>query len=89
MKLRTVLSKINSLRRYPQRRRKAKLYRQWVKMADLAPEAIPDEEIAGDIILKTDKKPLRLPWLHIRLVLVGFSLGALCMVIIVLVMQSC
>ena len=86
MKLRTVLSKANDILRYPQRRRKTKLYGQWVEQADLAPEAVPVEEVAKDIIPKRDKERLRLPLLYIFL---GFFLGILCMGLIFLIGQSC
>ncbi len=86
MKLWTVLHKANDVFKYLRTRRKRRLYQQWVDKADLAPEAVPPEEVAEDIIPKIDTKQLRLRMLYI---LVGFSLGILCMGLILLIVQSC
>ena len=90
MKLWTVLSKainiLNNILNYLPRRRKGRLYQQWVKRADLPPEAIPHEEIAEDIIPKIDKEQLRL---HILYILLGASLVILGLGLILLIMHSC
>ena len=86
MKLETLLSKANEIRKYPRRRRKAKLYHQWVERADLAPGAIPQEEVAQDIIPKRRKEQIRLPLMYL---LLGFFVGMLCMGLIFLSIQSC
>ncbi len=56
IKRRTVLSKANSiltnLPDYLQRRRKRRLYQQWIESAGLPPEAIPREEVPEDITTK-------------------------------------
>jgi len=43
MKLQTILSRADDILKYPQRRRKRKLYKQWVERAGLPPEAVPHE----------------------------------------------
>jgi len=86
MKLPAVLSKAYKIIWYLRRRRKLKLYRQWVEQADLAPGAIPPEEIAEDITTKIDTAYLRL---HILYVLLGVALGILGVGLILLVVQSC
>lgn len=86
MKLGTVISKTNDILKYPQRRRKAKLYKQWVEKANLAPGVIPQQEAAKDIIPKRYKKHLRTP---LQYSLLGFFLGMLCMGLIFLAIQSC
>ena len=80
-----MLHKVNDVFKYQRTRRKRRLYQQWVERADLAPEAVPTEEVVEDIIPKIDTKQLRLRILYI---LVGFSLGVLCMGLILLIVQS-
>ena len=86
MKFQIVLSKVSDILKYPQRRRKKRLYRQWVKTAGLSPEAIPEEEIAGDTIPKTGENRLRLNVLYILLVA---SIMIFCTGLILLVANSC
>ncbi len=86
MKFQTILSKVNDILKYPQRRGEKRLYRQWVETAGLPPEAIPQEEVAGDIIPKTDKNKLRLKVLYILLVA---SIMILCTGVVLLIMYSC
>ncbi len=90
MKRPAVLSKVNSIRtnipNYLPRRRKGRLYQQWVEKAGLSPEAIPREEIPEDI---TTKKVLKeLLRLHILYILVGVSLVILCVGLTLFIMQS-
>ncbi len=61
MKFQDVISKINDILTYPQRKRKQRLYQQWVEKAGLPPEAVPEEETATDTITmpKIDKDKLR------------------------------
>jgi hypothetical protein len=89
MKLSTVFSKLSSILNtlnYFQRRRKGKLYEQWVQRADLPPEAIPREKLREDVTPKAEKESLQQPILH---VLLGASLAVLCMGFILLIVQSC
>ena len=90
MKLRIALSKTSSLidniSSYLQRRRKGRLYQQWVERAGLPPEAIPQEEVAEDIIPKIDKEQLRLP---ILFMLLGASLVILCVGLVLLIAYAC
>jgi len=86
MKLWAVLFKACKIPGYLRRSREKKLYQQWIEKADLAPEAIPPEELTEDIIPKIDKERLRLPILYI---LLGVSLGILCVGLILLMVQSC
>ena len=59
MKFQLILAKIRDILKYPQRRGKKRLYQQWVERADLPPEAVPEEEVAEDILPKIDKNKLR------------------------------
>ncbi|MFC1928972.1 hypothetical protein ACFLXX_04515 [Chloroflexota bacterium] len=86
MKLRTLLAKIYKIPGYLRKRRKAKLYRQWLESGDLTPGAIPQEEVAEVIIPKIDKHNWRLPILYI---LLGILIGALGMGLILFLLQSC
>ena len=90
MKLRIALSKasslLNNISSYLQRRRKGRLYQQWVERAGLPPEAIPQEEVAEDIIPKIDKEQLRLP---ILFMLLGASLVILCVGLVLLIVYAC
>ena len=86
MKLRTVLSKANSVLSYLQRRRKAKLYQQWVERAGLPSDAVPEEESAGDIIPKIHKEQLRIPILYM---LLGAALVILFVGVILIIISSC
>lgn len=90
MNLRTVLSKTNSILsnilNYWQRRKKGRLYQQWVERADLSPEAVPEEKVPQDIIPKIDKEQLRLPILYM---LLGASILILFVGLILLIVPSC
>ncbi len=86
MKFQIVLSKVSDILKYPQRRRKKRLYRQWVKTAGLSPEAIPEEEVTGDIIPKIDENRLRPNVLYILLVA---SIMIFCTGLILLIIHSC
>ena len=86
MKLRTVLSKLNNIVRYLRRRKKVKLYQQWVSRDDLAPDAVPPEEIAEYIIPRKDKEQSRLRILYILLTIALVILGV---GLILLIIHSC
>lgn len=89
MKLSVVLSKLSSILdtlNYFQRRRKGKLYEQWVQRAGLPPEAVPREKIHEDIRPKTEKKQLQQPILYI---LLGASLVIFFVGFILLIVASC
>ena len=86
MKLQTVLSKANRLLSYIQRRRKAKLYRQWVEQAELPVDAIPREETSEAIIPETNKEPLQQPLLYMML---GAALLILFVGIILFILHAC
>jgi hypothetical protein len=86
MKFQIILSKINDILTYPQRRRKKRLYQQWVETAGLSPQAVPEEEGPGGIIPKIDKNKLRLNVLYISLVA---SIMIFCTGLILLIMRSC
>ena len=66
--------------------KKRRLYQQWVEQAGLPPEAIPEEEAAGDIIPKIKKEKLH-P--NITYILLGAIIVLLCAVIIILIIQTC
>jgi len=86
MKLRTAVAKANNLLIYLKTRRKARLYQQWVKRANLPPEAVPEEEFGQNIVPKVDKEQFRLNMLYI---LLGASLVILCVGLILLIVESC
>ena len=89
MKLSTVFSKLSSILdtlNYFRRRRKEKLYEQWVRRADLPLEAIPREKVREDIRPKAEKESLQQPILYI---LLGASLVIFCVGFIILIVESC
>ena len=89
MKLWTVFSKVGDIFKYLRTRRKRKLYKQWVKMAELPPEELPQEEVAPGIVREEegpDEAPLRLNTLYL---MQGASLVLLCVILIILIVQSC
>ena len=86
MKVKTVLSKAYDILGYMRRRRKERLYQQWVESGDLAHEALPKEEVAEDIIPTFRREQLILPVLY---GLCGFALGILCTCLVILFVQSC
>ncbi len=91
MKSRMVLSKPNSILtnipNYLQRRRKGRLYRQWVEKAGLHLEAIPREEIPEDITTEKVDKELSRP--HILYIFLGVFLVIWCVGLTLLILQSC
>jgi len=89
MKLSTVFSKLSSILdtlNYFRRRRKEKLYEQWVRRADLPLEAIPREKVREDIRPKAEKELLQQPILYI---LLGASLVVFCLGFVLLIVESC
>jgi hypothetical protein len=89
MKVSTVFSKLSSILNtlnYFRRRRKEKLYEQWVQRAGLPPEAIPRQEVNEDITPKIEKERLHQPILYI---LLGASLAIFGAGLIILIVQSC
>ncbi len=86
MRFQIILSKVNDILKYPRRKRKKRLYRQWVETSGLPPEAIPEEELAGDIMPKIDENKLRLKVLYISL---AASIMIFCTGLILLIINSC
>ncbi len=89
MKLSVVLSKLSSILdtlNYFQRRRKEKLYEQWVQRGDLPPEAVPQEKVHENVRPKTEKNLLQQPILYI---LLGASLTMFFVGFILLIVASC
>ncbi len=72
--------------KYFQRKKKKKLYQQWVERASLSPDAIPQEEVTEDMIPHIDKPQSRL---NILSILLGISLIILCAGLILLIAYSC
>ena len=70
---------------YSQRRNKKKLYRQWVKIAGLSPEALPGGKVAENITPATDKAKQRLGVLYI---LLAASVIMFCTAVILLILNS-
>ena len=73
--------------KYFQRRKKRKLYRQWVERASLSPDAIPREEVAEDMIPmpQADKQQSHPTILYI---LLGVAVVVLCAGLIFLIVYS-
>ena len=73
--------------KYFQRRKKRKLYRQWVQRSSLPPDAIPREEVAEDMIPmpQADKQQSHLTILYI---LLGVVVVVLCAGLILLIVYS-
>ena len=86
MKLWTVLAKTHNLLGYMKKRRRKRLYKQWIERADLPPEAMPKEEFAEEKISDVDKKQLYRRLLYI---LLGVFLVVLCIGLILLIVHSC
>lgn len=90
MQLQAVLSKantiLNKILNYLQRRRKMRLYQQWVEKDGLPPEAIPQEDSAEDITPKIEKERPHLPILYM---LLGGAFIIFCVGLILLIAQSC
>ena len=72
--------------KYFQRKRKRKLLRQWVERAGLPPEAIPQEEVAEDMMPSEGKEQSRL---NILSILLGISLVIVCVGLFFLIAYSC
>ena len=92
MKLQSLLSQISKIFGYTQRRRTAKLYRQWMQSGDLSPEAIPKGEIAEDIRPKVPQMP-KIDTQHLiknlLYLLLGVFIGASGVILIMFTMKSC
>jgi len=72
--------------KYLRRRKKGKLYQQWVDMANLPPDAIPREKVTEDkIVSQTDKQQSHLTILYI---LLGIALVVVCTGLILLLVYS-
>jgi len=74
--------------KYLRRRKKRKLYQQWVEMSSLPSDAIPRGEVTKDRIPmpQVDKQKSRLNLLSI---LLGIALVVLCAGLILLIFYSC
>ncbi|MFC2017499.1 hypothetical protein ACFLUD_03705 [Chloroflexota bacterium] len=86
MRFQIILSKVDDILKYRRKKRKKKLYRQWVETSGLPSEAIPEEELAGDIMPEIDKNKLRLKVLYISL---SASIMIFCTGLILLIINSC
>ena len=84
-----MFSKVGDIFKYLRTRRKRKLYKQWVEMAELPPDEIPQEEVISRLVREEegpDEAPLRLNTLYL---MQGASLVLLCVILIILIVQSC
>jgi hypothetical protein len=74
--------------KYFQKRKKRKLYQQWVEMASLPSDAIPRKEVDADRIPipQADKQRIRL---NILSILLGVAFVILCTGLILLLIYSC
>ena len=73
--------------KYFQRKKKRKLYRQWVERANLSPDSMPREEVSEDMITmpQADKRQSHLTILYI---LLGVALVLLCAGLVILIVYS-
>ena len=73
--------------KYFQRKKKRKLYRQWVERANLSPDAMPREEVSEDMITipQADKRQSHLTILYI---LLGVGAVVLCAGLVLLIVYS-
>ena len=75
--------------KYLRDRRKRRLYKQWVEMAELAPEDIPVEEVDSRIVEEVEEKDETMLPLNRLYIMQGVSLVLLCVILIILIIQSC
>jgi len=75
--------------KYFRRRKKGKLYRQWVERSSLPSDAIPREEVAEDMIPQADKADKQQSHLDLLSILLGIALVVLCAGLILLMVYSC
>ncbi|MBA7481419.1 hypothetical protein ES707_16891 [subsurface metagenome] len=75
--------------KYFRRRKKGKLYRQWVERASLPPDTIPREKVPEDMIPQADKADKQQSRLNILSILLGIALVVLCAGLILLMVYSC
>ena len=73
--------------KYLRRRKKRKLYLQWVERANLSPDALPREEVAEDMVAmpQADKQQSHPTILYI---LLGVALVVLCAGLVLLIVYS-
>jgi len=75
--------------KYFRRRKKRKLYRQWVERASLPPDAIPREKVPEDRVPQADKADKPQSHLDLLSILLGIALVVLCAGLIILMVYSC
>ena len=73
--------------RYFQKRKKRNLYRQWIEMSSLSPDAVPQEEDEEDIILPNGGDGQK-SGLWLLYILLAIAVVAVCAGIILLVVYS-
>ena len=73
--------------KYFRKKKKRKLYQQWVERANLSPDAMPREEVAEDMITmpQADKQQSHPIILYI---LLGVALVVLCAGLVILIVYS-
>jgi len=72
--------------KFSRKKGEEKLYEQWIKHSELAPEAIPQDESPGDVPVGRGKNERGLPVLYI---LLAVSMLMLCTGLVLLLVQSC
>ena len=78
----------DNILKYLRRRGKRKLYQQWVERSSLPPDAIPREKVTEDRIVMPQGGEQK-SRLNILSILLGISLVALCVGLILLIFYSC
>ncbi len=72
--------------KFSRKKGEEKLYEQWIKHGELAPEAIPQDESPGDVPVGGGKNERDLRVLYI---LLAVSMLMLCTGLVLLLVQSC
>jgi len=78
-----------------QKKKKDKLYKQWIKFADLPPEAIPSTETPKEQPVRQERRDMpagrekNVQGVPLLYMLIGLCTIALFVLIIILIMQSC
>lgn len=72
-----------------QKKKTAKLYKQWMKYSNLPPEAIPSTETPREMPVRREKIEKTVQRIPVLYMLIGLCIIALFVLIIIVLMQSC
>jgi hypothetical protein len=75
--------------KYLQRRKKKKLYQQWVERANLSPDAVPPEEVAEDgVVMPQAGEQQSQSHLTLLYILLGIAVAVVCAGLVILIVYS-